>query len=219
MTELPLYRILKDLTRQKILRLIGEKGNASYTDILTHLNVSTGKLNYHLKVLAPFLLKSSEGYSLNETGENAYSALMKFQKVQNGNDKFYRPLPWVLVSLSLVFLLMPNIHVQIVGVAALFMGIFFFYNSGITRMRTWELLAVLSIALVAGSYGALPQLLVYCPSRFSFGVLYSPLLPIIYSTVLFATLLSTTHGEWMQKEWRAFAEDEEAKAEAAKKAS
>ena len=136
MTELPLYRILKDLTRQKILRLIGEKGNASYTDILTHLNVSTGKLNYHLKVLAPFLLKSSEGYSLNETGENAYSVLMKFQKVQNGNDKFYRPLPWVLVSLSLVFLLMPNIHVQIVGVAALFMGIFFFYNSGITRMRT-----------------------------------------------------------------------------------
>lgn len=200
MTELPLYRILKDQTRQKILRLIGEKGNASYTDILTQLNVSTGKLNYHLKLLAPFLLKSNEGYSLNETGENALSILMKFQTAQNGNDKFYRSLSWVLVPLSLIFLFVPNIYVQVSGMAALFVGIFFFYNSGSTRMRTWELLAVLSMALVAGSLGALPQLLVNYPSSFTFGVLYSPLIATIYSIVYFSTFVAwalTTTRRWI----------------------
>ena len=200
MTELPLYRILKDETRQKIIRLIGDMGNSSYTDILTQLNLSTGKLNYHLKILAPFLLKSGDGYSLSEMGESAYSNLTKSHTIQNGNDRFYRSLSWVLVPLSLIFILVSNIYIQISGMAILFAGIFFYFNSGTTKMRTWELLVVLSIGLVAGSFGALTQIVVYYPSRFTLGVLYSHLITSIYSIVYFATFVAwalTTTGRWI----------------------
>jgi DNA-binding transcriptional ArsR family regulator len=199
MIELPLYKVLKDPTRQEILNLIGEKGKISYTDLLTYLNVSTGKLNYHLKILAPFLLKSNDGYSLSDTGENAYSILARFHDTRNVVDRTYRSLSWMLIALSLVFLLIPIIYVEIAAIAVLFVGIFFFYNSGTTVMKTMEFLAVLSVSLVAGSYGSLIQLTANLKDGLSLGIL-SPLLTIVYSIALFSTLLTwalTTSKRWI----------------------
>ncbi len=125
---------------------------------------------------------------------------MKFQTAQNGNDKLYRSLSWVLVPLSLILLFVPNIYIQVFGMVALFVGVFFFYNSGSTKMRTWELLAVLSMALVAGSLGALPQFVVYYPGKFSLGAFYSPFIVTIYSIVLFSTFVAwalTTTRRWI----------------------
>ena len=53
-----LHKILKDETRSKIILLLNEKGSLSYTDLMNTLRiVSTGTLNYHLKVLGDLLTK------------------------------------------------------------------------------------------------------------------------------------------------------------------
>lgn len=198
MMELPLYKVLKDHTRQEILTLIGEKGKISYTDLLTYLNVSTGKLNYHLKILTPFLLKENDGYSLSEAGENAYSILTKFRNTGDEIDRTYRSLSWTLIALSLVFLFLPFIYVEIAAIALLFVGIFFFYNSGSTTMKKTELLAVLAIALVSGSYGSLINFTVVLKHGLSLGIA-STLLAIVYSIAVFSTLVAwalTTSKRW-----------------------
>ena len=47
-----LIRILKDPTRRRIIRLLVEKGPLEYSEIPRDLNLtSTGRLNYHLKVM------------------------------------------------------------------------------------------------------------------------------------------------------------------------
>jgi len=75
-----LHKILKDETRQKILILVNKKGSASYTELLNSIeHISTGLLNYHLKVLGDLLAKNSEGqYMLSETGKLAFSLLTEF---------------------------------------------------------------------------------------------------------------------------------------------
>ena len=200
MTDLPLYRVLKDETRQKILNFLGERRVASYTDLLTFLNVSTGKLNYHLKILAPFLIKGSDGYSLNETGENAYSVLRKFQTDPDSSERHFRSLSLVLLPLSLVLVFIPELYVQVTGVAALFAAVFFFYNSGNLRTNTLELMVILCVAFAGGSYGALPELIIYYPLAFTLRYIYSPFLAIVYSVVLFSTLVGwalTTKRRWI----------------------
>jgi predicted ArsR family transcriptional regulator len=47
-----LHKILKDETRSKAILLLTKKGAMSYTELMDELGiVSTGLLNYHLKVL------------------------------------------------------------------------------------------------------------------------------------------------------------------------
>ena len=65
-----LHKILKDETRRKIILLLNEKDSLSYTDLMDTLEiVSTGMLNYHLKVLGDLLIKNESGqYTLTEKG-------------------------------------------------------------------------------------------------------------------------------------------------------
>ncbi len=67
-------RILRDPTRRRILRLLAEEGPLEYSEILRRLGLkSTGRLNYHLKLLAPYLEKDDHGrYLLNSGGESLY---------------------------------------------------------------------------------------------------------------------------------------------------
>lgn len=75
-----LHKILKDETRQKIITLLNEKGNLSYSDLMEATDVlSTGLLNYHLKVLGDLLQKNENGlYLLSEKGQLAYKVLTEF---------------------------------------------------------------------------------------------------------------------------------------------
>ena len=57
-----LHKILKDETRRKIILKLNEKDNMSYTDLMESLSiVSTGTLNYHLKVLGDLIKKNDSG--------------------------------------------------------------------------------------------------------------------------------------------------------------
>jgi DNA-binding transcriptional ArsR family regulator len=75
-----LHKILKDETRRKIILLLHEKGSLSYTDLMDTLSiVSTGTLNYHLKVLGDLLSKNADGkYTLTEKGKLASRLLLEF---------------------------------------------------------------------------------------------------------------------------------------------
>jgi hypothetical protein len=63
-----LYKILKDENRQRIIKLLKEKGSQSYTDLLeASVTGSTGLLNYHLKILGDLITKDTAGqYLLTE---------------------------------------------------------------------------------------------------------------------------------------------------------
>jgi DNA-binding transcriptional ArsR family regulator len=69
-----LHRILKDQTRQKIILLLSEKGNLTYTELMDALeDISTGLLNYHLKVLGDLLTKNAEEkYTLDREGQTCF---------------------------------------------------------------------------------------------------------------------------------------------------
>ena len=80
-----LHKILKDETRRKIILTLNDKGTLSYTDLMESLDVvSTGTLNYHLKVLGDLLEKDqAEKYTLSERGKLAYRVLTEFPNGQS----------------------------------------------------------------------------------------------------------------------------------------
>ncbi len=75
-----LPKILKDQTRRQAITLLKEHGGLTYTEMMDALNiVSTGTLNYHLKVLGDLLTKNDSGqYILSEKGELAFRMLQLF---------------------------------------------------------------------------------------------------------------------------------------------
>jgi DNA-binding HxlR family transcriptional regulator len=79
-----LHKILKDETRRKIILELNEKGSVGYTDLMESLGIiSTGTLNYHLKVLGDLLQKDrAEKYELSEKGKLAYRVLTEFPNLQ-----------------------------------------------------------------------------------------------------------------------------------------
>lgn len=77
-----LHRILKDEKRRKILISLDEKDALTYTDLLNALEIkSTGKLNYHLKVLNELITKRENGsYILTGKGKLAVKLLKEFNE-------------------------------------------------------------------------------------------------------------------------------------------
>lgn len=76
LTTESLHKILKEETRQKIVVLLHNKGSLTYSDLLQALkDTERGKLNYHLKLLAPIVIKNDQRYALNEQGVLAWKFL------------------------------------------------------------------------------------------------------------------------------------------------
>ncbi len=72
-----LHKILKDKTRQKIILTLEEKGSLTYSQLLDAADVkSTGRLNYHLKILDDLVNKNESGkYALTEKGSLAFTLI------------------------------------------------------------------------------------------------------------------------------------------------
>jgi DNA-binding transcriptional ArsR family regulator len=89
-----LLKILKDETRRQIILLLNNKGSLTYTELMDSLEVvSTGLLNYHLKVLDDLLAKDEEGkYVLSEKGKLASRLLLEFPDDNNNIRK--KPTWW-----------------------------------------------------------------------------------------------------------------------------
>jgi uncharacterized RDD family membrane protein YckC/DNA-binding transcriptional ArsR family regulator len=64
--------VLSHPLRRQILKLLSEKEECSFTDLMNALNVDTGKLSFHIKSLDVFLEQTPTGkYRLSKVGENA----------------------------------------------------------------------------------------------------------------------------------------------------
>jgi DNA-binding transcriptional ArsR family regulator len=82
-----LGKTLSDETRLEILQVLRQDGPMSYVDLLNTLKITnTGRLNYHLKVLADLVKKDgSDGrYGLSEKGVVALELLDRFQRRTDG---------------------------------------------------------------------------------------------------------------------------------------
>jgi hypothetical protein len=103
-----LYKILKDESRQNIIRLLNEKGNVSYTELLDATETgSTGLLNYHLKVLGDLITKNEAGqYLLTDKGQIALSVLLNFPAEANlAQKRKSQKIFWTILALGQVIIL------------------------------------------------------------------------------------------------------------------
>ena len=67
-----LFSILSHKLRRDILFILLEKKEQTFSDLMTALNVDTGKMSFHLRNLKLFLEKTPAGkYKLNRFGQNA----------------------------------------------------------------------------------------------------------------------------------------------------
>ncbi|WP_252897088.1 winged helix-turn-helix domain-containing protein [Metallosphaera hakonensis] len=96
-------RILKDRTRKDILIYLYNKNKATYSDILHDLNLSTGKLNYHLKILEPLITKEGEYYMLNEKGRQLVEIMRSLENHKEVSE-YTKYIPQFLALVSLIFL-------------------------------------------------------------------------------------------------------------------
>jgi uncharacterized RDD family membrane protein YckC/DNA-binding transcriptional ArsR family regulator len=68
--------VLSHPLRREILRMLSEKDECSFTDLLNVLKVDTGKLSFHLRTLSAFMEQTPTGkYKLSKTGESAVRAI------------------------------------------------------------------------------------------------------------------------------------------------
>lgn len=101
-----LHKILKDETRRKIVSLIDEKDAISYTDLMSTLGfLTTGLLNYHLKILGDLVSKNETGqYVLTEKGKLASRLLKEFPDGKalypGAKPKWWRRF-WIEISIAL----------------------------------------------------------------------------------------------------------------------
>ena len=115
-----LHKILKDDTRQEILLLLNERGSVSYTDLMTEVGIgSTGKFNYHLKILNGLIAKNENGlYSLTEKGKLAIRLMEEFceKKSQSEQDAPFPKAYFIVVGLFSTILLTLIFGLYVTGI-------------------------------------------------------------------------------------------------------
>jgi predicted transcriptional regulator len=117
-----LHKVLKDEKRRKIVLLLSQRGNLSYTDLMRELGISsTGKINYHLKVLNDLIEKQGDGqYILTEKGKLAVKLLDEFgeRKSQAQADAPFTRGYMIVVSLFTIAVLSLDFAFYLSGVIA-----------------------------------------------------------------------------------------------------
>ncbi|MBE3116546.1 hypothetical protein IMZ68_05010 [Candidatus Bathyarchaeota archaeon] len=136
-----LHKILKDETRRKIILLLNEEGSLSYTNLIGNLEeVSTGLLNYHLKVLSDLLSKNDKGeYILTEKGRLASRLITEFPGENRQHlglkPKWWRKFWIISGSLAITFLIihLASYFLGYTDIAGLYRGILWIASAiGIT---------------------------------------------------------------------------------------
>jgi len=76
--EQEVFKTLDHQKRRDILRYVGEKKGATFTDIMNSIGIpDSPTLSYHLRSLAPFMKQVDDKYSLTPIGSDAYGLLLK----------------------------------------------------------------------------------------------------------------------------------------------
>lgn len=100
-----LLKILKDNNRRRIVIELEDKGSLSYVDLMKSAGIeSTGKMNYHLRLLNVLVTKNGSGhYQLTEKGKLASKLLREFPTEVGVKEE---KRVWIIASaLSIVYAL------------------------------------------------------------------------------------------------------------------
>ncbi|NHJ46746.1 MAG: PH domain-containing protein [Asgard group archaeon] len=81
-------RAISHNIRRNMLSLISENSSQSYTELLSKLSLSTGKLNFHLKQLTGIIEKQEDGlYILTKVGEQAIKILGQINSITDNKEQ------------------------------------------------------------------------------------------------------------------------------------
>jgi DNA-binding transcriptional ArsR family regulator len=70
------YTLLKDPTRRRIIKMLGDRGKIGFKELKEELKLSVGTIYYHLDMLADFLTQDEQRkYLLNDDGKLLYKLL------------------------------------------------------------------------------------------------------------------------------------------------
>jgi hypothetical protein len=136
--EQDVFKALENQKRRDILRLIGEKGCITFTDVLSTSKIADSPtLSYHLRELAPFITQKQGKYELTPIGKDAYNLLLRtaaygkvffFQKKRMGAT-FGNLLLWIIGIIAAAYL---EVDVALWGVIMPFLAM-------IAVGTTWQL--------------------------------------------------------------------------------
>jgi len=85
--EETVFKTLSHQKRRDILRVIGEKKQATFTEIKNNVEVpDTVEVSYHLNALGTLVIQKDSTYSLSDLGRNAYSLICKTQTYSASNS-------------------------------------------------------------------------------------------------------------------------------------
>lgn len=148
--------------RREILRLLKDN-TMSYTELLDHFAISSGKLNYHIKLLSGFIEKDEEGnYCSTDLGVRVLNLLNQFTQSTSDNE---RPL-LKKAYLSQVGKNKSFLHIRYVGgvyikifllvALVIYMIVFsiMFAAEGVDITRIWPFILMLIVFAVVGFYWA-----------------------------------------------------------------
>lgn len=110
-----LHKVLKDETRRRILLSLYEKGSLGYVDLMKAIGItSTGKMNYHLKVLNNLILKREDGqYLLTEKGELSLRLMLAYPE-EDSQQSGKKPKWWRLFWISIGFATSVSLAIDLV---------------------------------------------------------------------------------------------------------
>jgi hypothetical protein len=150
--ENALFQALAHPMRRTILKIIASTNNTTYSELLTELQLPTGKLNYHLEQLEGFIEKNSDRrYVLTPLGRKALNQLNLIARETNADDEKYLKAAALAQKISL----QPAIR------SFLFIGLAF----SLIIVFIWSYLAFLAI-----TEGAPIVVYVLLPLLLAFGV-------------------------------------------------
>jgi DNA-binding transcriptional ArsR family regulator len=105
--EETVFKTLSSQKRRDILRFIGERREATFTEIKGSVEVEdSASLSYHLNALGVLIIQKSGKYSLSEMGQDAYNLIYKtnFYASSNSITNYLRKeLPAVIVANAILW--------------------------------------------------------------------------------------------------------------------
>lgn len=94
-----LFTILSHHLRRKILLLLNEKNEQTFTDLMSTLEVDTGTLSFHLRNLKIFFKETSSGkYALNSLGKFAIKLIKDFEALSIETEFVKSPTAFPIAS-------------------------------------------------------------------------------------------------------------------------
>ena len=138
--------------RRDILRLLEGK-SLSYTNLLDYFVISSGKLNYHLKLLTGFIQKNDEGfYKLTELGQRVLLLLGDFQKILEEQEPYLKKAYYSQLSEKRSFLhirLVGGIYFKLVAVIAIVILVIIssvlYAIEGVDLLNLWPIYLLLAV--------------------------------------------------------------------------